>query len=88
MSTAEALLIQLNSEEKRFVSCFDAGSRQERVSNALDKLQHETSVSKCGLGVDVFTKNKKHLCTIIETVVLFPSTEMQHLFTKTLFDTK
>ncbi len=88
MSTAEAVIIQLNSEEKRFVSCFDAQSRQERVTNTLDKLQHETRVSKCGLGVDVILKNKKQLCTIIETVLLFPSTEMQDLFTKTLFAKK
>lgn len=88
MNKAEAVLVQLNSENKRFTSSFDAETRKDRVANTLDKLQSETRVSPCGVGVDVFTKDKKHLCMIVDTVILFPSQEMQDLFTRTLFATK
>lgn len=88
MSTAEACLIQLNDEKKQFISAFDVTGKEQRVSNALDKLQRETRVSPCGTGVEVIAHNGSLLCFVLKTVLLFPNQEMQDLFTRTLFATK
>lgn len=81
-------LIQLNSEGKRFIAGLRVSDRKDRCAKVLDQLQSEVEADETGRGLDIYMHDRRHLCYIIDDVIMFPNQEMMDLFTRTLFATE